>query len=195
MVVAMGNFIGGIGGLLLLAGLVVFVFVIGRLRRTERGRKLTDRIALKLPIFGDLLRKVAVARFARTLGTVLTSGVPILDGLDICARSAGNKIVEEVIIHVRTEVSTGKPMSEPLARSWIFPPMVVQMVSVGESTGSLDQMLIKIADFYDDEVDNTVANLSTILEPALMVFLGVVIGFIVIALYLPIFKLGAVLGG
>ncbi|NTU41702.1 MAG: type II secretion system F family protein [Nitrospirales bacterium] len=195
MVVAMSNFLGGVGGLILLAGLVAGVFSLRQMRRTEKGKKATDRIALKLPIFGDILRKVAVARFARTLGTVLTSGVPILDGLDICARSAGNKIVEEVITHVRTEVATGKTMSEPLSRSWIFPPMVVQMVSVGESTGSLDQMLVKIADFYDDEVDNAVANLSTILEPALMVFLGTVIGFIVIALYLPIFKLGSVLGG
>ncbi len=124
-------------------------------------------------MFGDLLKKVAVARFTRTLGTLINSGVPILDGLEICAKSSGNKVVEEIVMGVKTEVASGKTVSEPLSKSPVFPPMVCQMISVGESTGALDQMLIKIADFYDDEVDNAVTNLTTMLEPMLMVFLGI----------------------
>ena len=155
----------------------------------------TDQFLLKIPLIGVLLQKVAVARFSRTLGTLISSGVPILDGLEICAKSAGNKVVEKVVFEVKKEVASGKTVSEPMAKSDIFPPMVTQMISVGESTGSLDQMLQKIADFYDDEVDNAVANLTTMLEPIMMVFLGTVIGFIVVALYLPIFQLGKVVGG
>ncbi|MFO0751936.1 MAG: type II secretion system F family protein [Thermodesulfovibrionales bacterium] len=195
IVVAISNFLGGIGGALVFAGLIGTVFGIRQYRKTEKGRKTTDRIMLKLPVMGDLLKKVAVARFTRTLGTLLNSGVPILDGLEICARSSGNKIIEEVVFGVKSEVASGKTVAEPLSKAEVFPPMVVQMINVGESTGALDQMLVKIADFYDDEVDNAVANLTTMLEPMLMVFLGTTIGFIVIALYLPIFKMGDVMGG
>jgi type IV pilus assembly protein PilC len=128
------------------------------------------------------------------MGTLLNSGVPILDALDICAKSSGNKVVEEVVMGVKSEVASGKGVSEPLSKSPVFPPMVCQMISVGEATGALDQMLVKIADFYDDEVDASVSNLTTMLEPMLMVFLGTTIGYIVVALYLPIFKMGDVIG-
>ncbi|MFZ5998800.1 MAG: type II secretion system F family protein [Nitrospirota bacterium] len=193
-VIWLSNFLGGIGGVIILLGIIASVFGIRQYRRTEAGRKKTDRIFLKVPIIGDLLRKVAVARFTRTLGTLLSSGVPILDGLDICAKSSGNKVVEEVVFGVKKEVASGKTVAEPLSKSPVFPPMVCQMINVGESTGALDAMLIKIADFYDDEVDNAVANLTTMLEPMLMVFLGTTIGYIVVALYLPIFKMGEVIG-
>ncbi|GER92802.1 pilus assembly protein PilC [hot springs metagenome] len=194
-VIWLSNFLGGVGGLVILIGIVATIFGIKKYRGTETGRKNTDRFLLKMPVVGDLLRKVAVARFTRTLGTLISSGVPILDGLDICARSSGNKVVEEVVFEVKKEVASGKTVAEPLSKSEVFPPMVTQMINVGESTGALDQMLIKIADFYDDEVDNAVANLTTMLEPMLMVFLGTTIGYIVVALYLPIFKMGEVVGG
>jgi type IV pilus assembly protein PilC len=193
-VIWLSNFLGGIGGVVMLAGLISTIFGIKQYRGTEAGRKNTDRFLLKMPVIGDLLRKVAVARFTRTLGTLISSGVPILDGLDICARSSGNKVVEEEVFEVKREVASGKTVAEPLSKSEVFPPMVTQMINVGESTGALDQMLIKIADFYDDEVDNAVANLTTMLEPMLMVFLGTTIGYIVVALYLPIFKMGEVIG-
>jgi type IV pilus assembly protein PilC len=195
LVIGISKFLGGIGGVSLLAGIIGAIFGLRQYRRTVPGRKNTDRALLKIPLIGDLLRKVAVARFSRTLGTLISSGVPILEGLEICAKSSGNKIVEEVIFVVKSEVASGKTVAEPLSKSEIFPPMVVQMINVGESTGALDQMLTKIADFYDDEVDNSVSNLTTMLEPMLMVFLGVAIGFIVVALYLPIFKMGEVVGG
>ncbi|MBZ0158462.1 MAG: type II secretion system F family protein [Alphaproteobacteria bacterium] len=195
IVVAISNFLGGIGGAMLFAGIIGTIFGIRQYRKTEKGHKHTDKIMLKLPVMGDLLKKVAVARFTRTLGTLLNSGVPILDALEICARSSGNKIIEEVVFGVKSEVASGKTVAEPLSKAEVFPPMVVQMINVGESTGALDQMLVKIADFYDDEVDNAVANLTTMLEPMLMVFLGTTIGFIVVALYLPIFKMGEVVGG
>lgn len=194
-VIWLSNFLGGVGGVVILGGLISTIFGIKQYRGTESGRKNTDRLLLKMPVIGDLLRKVAVARFTRTLGTLISSGVPILDALDICARSSGNKIVEEVVFEVKKEVSAGKTVAEPLSKTEVFPPMVTQMINVGESTGALDQMLIKIADFYDDEVDNAVANLTTMLEPMLMVFLGTTIGYIVVALYLPIFKMGEVIGG
>lgn len=191
----LSNFLAGIGGLFILIGIAFTVFSTKQYRKTEGGRKKTDSLLLKMPVIGDLLQKVAVARFTRTLGTLISSGVPILEGLEICAKSSGNKIVEEEVFNVRKEVSAGKTLAEPLSKSEVFPPMVTQMINVGESTGALDQMLTKIADFYDDEVDNSVANLTTMLEPMLMVFLGIAIGYIVVALYLPIFQMGAVIGG
>ena len=194
-VVWLSRFLSGIGGAIIFGGIVGTVFGIKQYRRTEAGKKKTDQILLKLPVMGDLLRKVAVARFTRTLGTLLNSGVPILDGLEICAKSSGNKVVEEVIFDVKKEVATGKTVADPLSNSPVFPPMVCQMISIGESTGALDSMLIKIAEFYDDEVDNAVTNLTTMMEPMLMVFLGTTIGYIVVALYLPIFKMGEVVGG
>lgn len=195
IVIVLSKFLGGWGGLAILVGIIGSTIGFVRYRRTDQGRRTTDRLFLLLPLFGELLKKVAVARFSRTLGTLIQSGVPILDALEICAKSSGNRIVEEVIMDVRKEVAAGRTLAEPLAKTpAIFTNMVVQMINVGESTGSLDQMLIKIADFFDDEVDNTVGNLMTMLEPLLMVFLGTVIGFIVVALYLPIFKMGDVLG-
>ncbi len=195
LVINFSNFLSGIGGLIVFFVIVGSVVGFRQYRKTTGGRIATDKLFLKIPIIGELIRKVAVARFSRTLGTLISSGVPILDGLEICAKSAGNKVVEKVVFEVKRDVSAGKTVSEPLAKSDVFPPMVVQMISVGEATGSLDQMLAKIADFYDDEVDNSVQNLTVLLEPVLMVFLGTVIGFIVVALYLPIFKLGAVVSG
>ena len=157
----------------------------------EKSRLELDRLALKLPIFGPLIKKVAVAKFTRTLGTMITSGVPIMDGLEITAKTAGNKVVENGIIAVRKAISEGKSMAEPLHDTGIFPGMVVQMISVGEATGALDQMLNKIADFYDEEVDTAVDALTSALEPLLMVFLGGVIGFVVVAMYLPIFRMAS----
>jgi type IV pilus assembly protein PilC len=161
---------------------------------TPAGRLQIDTLALKLPVAGDLIRKIAVAQFTRTFGTLLQSGVPIMEGLEIVARIAGNKVVENAILSARTSVGEGKSLSEPLGTTGVFPPMVVQMINVGEATGALDAMLSKIADFYDDEVDTAVAALTSLLEPVLMVFLGTVIGFIVIAMYLPIFKMASVIG-
>ena len=160
--------------------------------KTASGRKLIDTILLRLPIFGILIRKVAVAKFTRTLGTLIASGVAILDGLDITARTAGNKVVEEAVQRTRASISEGRTLAEPLKASGVFPPMVVQMIAVGEQTGALDSMLAKIADFYDEEVDVAVTNLTSLLEPLLMIFLGLVIGGVVIAMYLPIFKLVSV---
>jgi type IV pilus assembly protein PilC len=191
-VIWLSNFLAGVGGIAIFAGIVSTIAGIRRYRRTEGGKTTTDKALLQMPVMGDLLKKVAVARFTRTLGTLLSSGVPILEGLEICAKSSGNKVVERVVLDVKKEVASGKTVAEPLSKSEVFPSMVTQMINVGESTGALDQMLVKIADFYDDEVDNAVANLTTMLEPMMMVFLGTTIGYIVVALYLPIFKMGEV---
>jgi len=164
-------------------------------RNTENGHRNIDRIYLKLPIVGPLLQKIAVARFARTLGTMVSSGVPILESMDIVAKSAGNRIIEEAILKARMSISEGKTIADPLSESKVFPSMVTQMVAVGEATGALDTMLNKIAEFYDEEVDMAVEALTSLLEPLLMVFLGVVIGGLVVAMYLPIFKLAGVVGG
>lgn len=178
----------------ILVALVGLVIGLQRYYKTEAGQRMIDRWVLRLPIFGTLTQKIAVAKFTRTLGTLISSGVPILDGLEIVAKTAGNKIVEEALLMTRQNVSEGKTLAEPLNKSQVFPPMVVQMIAVGETTGALDAMLSKIADFYDDEVDSTVANMTSLLEPMLMVFLGVVIGFIVVAMYLPIFKMAGAIG-
>ncbi len=162
--------------------------------KTESGKLAIDGFLLQTPIFGELLRKTAVARFTRTLSTLVSSGVPILDALAITARTAGNKVVERAVLATRVSISEGKTIAEPLQESKVFPPMVVQMISVGESTGALDAMLNKIAEFYEEEVDNAVANLTSLMEPLIIVFLGVVIGGLVISMYLPIFKLGSVIG-
>jgi type IV pilus assembly protein PilC len=151
-------------------------------------------IALKMPVFGDIIRKVAVARFTRTLGTMLSSGVPILEALNICARTAGNKVVEREVLRARVAISEGKSMMEPLSTSEVFPSMVVQMIAVGESTGAMDAMLQKIADFYEDEVDNAVGAMKQLIEPLMILTLGVIIGGLVVAMYLPIFKMGSVVG-
>lgn len=161
---------------------------------TTNGRYNVDKFALKLPVFGDLIRKAAVAKFTRTLGTLITSGVPLLEALSICAKTSGNKVIEGTLMEARVSISGGKTISEPLAKSEVFPKMVTHMISVGESTGALDNMLGKIADFYEDEVDQAVTNLTALLEPMMMVFLGVTVGFIVIAMYLPIFTMASAIG-
>jgi type IV pilus assembly protein PilC len=174
---------------------IIAAFAIRYAYKTEQGHVAIDRLLLRAPIFGALIRKSAVARFTRTLGTLVSSGVPILDALSITARTAGNKVVEHAIMTARQSISNGHTIADPLIESKVFPPMVCQMISVGETTGALDSMLQKIADFYEDEVDNMVANLMSLLEPAVILFLGVVIGGLVISMYLPIFKLGAVMDG
>ncbi len=189
MIIMASDFLGGTGGLITLASIVGIVVFVVQFKKTQRGRKIVDTIILRLPIVGILFKKVAVAKFTRTLGTLISSGVPILDGLNITAKTAGNKVIEESIMTVRKAVSEGKTIAEPLSEAKVFPPMVNQMIAVGESTGALDNMLEKIADFYDDEVDNAVNTLTSMIEPCLMVFLGGTVGFIVVAMYLPIFKL------
>jgi type IV pilus assembly protein PilC len=159
--------------------------------QTPQGRMKIDAVLLRLPIFGDLLRKVAVARFSQNMSILLTSGVPILDGLAITARTAGNKVVEKAIMDSRISISQGKTVAEPLRESKIFPPMVCQMVAIGENTGGLDTMLKKIGEFYEEEVDDAVANLTALMEPLIMVVLGVILGGLVISMYLPIFQMGS----
>ena len=191
-IIALSNFVKS-NILYMAAGLVGLVFLFRRYYRTTSGRMVIDRTLLKLPIFGDLLLKIVTARFTRTLGTLVSSGVPILDGLLITAKASGNKVIEEAIMKTRVSISEGKTIAEPLEQSRVFSGMVVQMISVGESTGSLDAMLNKIADFYDEEVDATVAALTSLLEPLIMVVLGVLIGGMMVAMYLPIFKMAAVI--
>jgi len=173
---------------------ILIAFLLKKYHQTENGRALMDRLLLKLPVFGPLFQKIAVARFSRTLGTLVSSGVPILDGLTIVSKTAGNKTIETAILSARTSIREGETIAEPLGRSEIFPPMVIQMISVGESTGALDSMLSKIADFYEEEVDVAVGNLTSLLEPFLMIFLGVVIGGVVISMYLPIFQMASAVG-
>ena len=168
------------------------VWMYKRFSKTERGKQVLHPIFLKMPIFGEVIRKVAVARFSRTLGTMLSSGVPILDALAICARTAGNKVVEKEVNSVRVSISEGKTIAEPLKDSVVFPAMVVQMIHVGESTGALDAMLGKVADFYESEVENAVTAMKQLIEPLMILVLGTLVGGLVIAMYLPIFKLGSV---
>jgi len=173
---------------------IVLIFLFKRYYKTDSGKAVVDRILLSVPVFGPLFRKIAVARFSRTLGTLVSSGVPILDGLSIVSRTSGNRAIETAIMNARASIREGETIAEPLSRSALFPPMVIQMIAVGESTGALDSMLAKIAEFYEDEVDVAVANLTSMLEPLLMVFLGVVIGGVVVAMYLPIFNMASAIG-
>lgn len=189
LVINFSDFVAGIGGIMLFGAIVGVIVFIVRFRKTDKGKMITDKLLLRLPIFGMLLNKVAVAKFTRTLGTLVSSGVPILDGLEITAKTSGNKVVESAIMEVRKGVVGGKTLAEPITKAKVFPPMVTHMIAVGESTGALDAMLGKIADFYDDEVDAAVSNLTAMMEPVLMIFLGGSVGFIVVAMYLPIFKL------
>jgi len=173
---------------------ILIFFLLRKYHQTENGKALIDSLLLKMPVFGSLFKKIAVARFSRTLGTLVSSGVPILDGLTIVSKTSGNKTIETAILNARTSIREGETIADPLGRSGIFPPMVIQMISVGESTGALDSMLSKIADFYEEEVDVAVGNLTSLLEPLLMVFLGVVIGGVVISMYLPIFQMASAVG-
>ncbi len=176
---------------ILLAAVLAFLGL-KKFRKTARGRDITDRLLLRSPVFGMLIRKVAVARFTRTLGTMLASGVPILEGLDIVAATSGNTVIEGAIRKARNAISEGRPVAEPLYETNVFPVMVTQMIAVGEATGALDTMLGKIADFYDEEVNVAVESLTSLLEPMLIVFLGVTVGFLLVAMYLPIFQIADV---
>ncbi|MEA3231775.1 MAG: type II secretion system F family protein [Thermodesulfobacteriota bacterium] len=178
---------------ILLGAFILFIIAFVWFYRTEKGRLMVDSFLLRLPVFGVLIRKAAIAKFTRTMGTMLSSGVSILDSLDIVAKTAGNKKVEKAVYKIRTSIVAGQSMADPMAESGVFPPMVSQMTAVGESTGALDAMLGKIADFYDDEVDQAVESLTTLIEPIMIVFLGVVIGGIVISMYLPIFKMASLI--
>jgi type IV pilus assembly protein PilC len=180
--------------LVAIVGIVIAIFAFRRFYKTEKGTLLIDDLILRAPVFGPLLKKVAVARFSRTMSTMMASGVPILEGLAIVSKTAGNKIIENALMRVRKSISEGKTIAEPLMETGIFPPMVVQMIAVGEATGALDTMLGKIADFYDDEVDAAVDAMTALLEPFMMVFLGGVVGGMIIAMYLPIFKMASVVG-
>jgi type IV pilus assembly protein PilC len=180
----------------LLIGVIVgAAFAFRRYYKTASGRYRIDRIMLRMPIIGGVIRKAAVARFTRTLGTLVSSGVPILNGLEITARTSGNKVIEEAVLKTRTSISEGNTIAEPLKECGVFPPMVVQMIGVGEQTGALDEMLEKVADFYDSEVDAAVGALTSIIEPVMIVVMGTIVGGMLIAMYLPMFKLVTVVSG
>ena len=189
IVVGISSFLASWGGLVILATIIAIAVAIRFFYKTPGGRRNIDRLMLKFPVLGSILRKIAVARFSRTLSTLLSSGVPILQSLDITARTAGNVIIEEAILKVRSGVERGESFVEPLKATEVFPHMVAQMIGIGEQTGALDAMLAKIADFYEQEVDAAIANLLTLIEPLLIGFLGVSIGSIVVAMYLPLFTL------
>lgn len=180
--------------LLIIAGIAASVWGIKKYYKTAQGKLFIDTVLLKAPIFGDLIRKASTAKFTRTLGTLISSGVPLLEALNICAKTSGNKVIELSLMDARVSISGGKTIAEPLQKSNVFPKMVTQMIAVGESTGALDAMLGKIADFYEEEVDQAVAALTALLEPLMMVFLGTIIGFIVVAMYLPIFSMASAIG-
>ena len=189
VVIAMSNFLRGIGGVVTVAAVAGGVFLLKRYYATNDGKLVIDRLMLKAPVLGDVLRKSAVSRFTRTLGTLIGSGVSILDGLEITAKTAGNRVISDAIMESRTSIAGGETISAPLQKSNVFPPMVISMIAVGEQTGGLDEMLSKIADFYDEEVDAAVSNLLSLMEPVMIVFLGVVVGGMVVAMYLPIFDM------
>ena len=181
--------------LYILGAVVILVFAFRRYYKTQWGRVQVDRLVLKLPVFGILLKKVAVAKFSRTLSTMMSSGVPILDGLEIVSKTAGNKIIENALMNTRRSISEGRTIAAPLSEANVFPSMVVSMIAVGENTGALDAMLEKIADFYDSEVDAAVSALTSLLEPIMMVFLGGIVGGMIVALYLPIFSMAGAVAG
>src|SRR5271168_4280591 len=195
IVIMLSNFVGSIYGLVILAFFVGIIFALKFWYGTPQGRMVIDAVLLKLPLIGMLLRKIAVARFTRTLGTLISSGVPILEGLDITARTSGNAVVERAISATRKAVEAGRSLVDPLKETSVFPGMVTQMIGVGEQTGAMDAMLQKIADFYEDEVDAAVKDLLTALEPMMILFLGIVVGGIVISMYLPLFSLIGKLAG
>jgi type IV pilus assembly protein PilC len=195
IVIALSNFVGSIFGLLILIALVATIVGLKVWYQTPAGRMGIDRVLLKLPLVGVLLRKIAVARFTRTLGTLISSGVPILEGLEITAKTAGNAVIEKSLMEVRKGLEAGRNLSDPLRETNVFPGMVTQMIGVGEQTGAMDAMLQKIADFYEDEVDAAVKDLLAAMEPMMIVFLGVVVGGIVISMYLPLFSLIGQLSG
>ncbi len=189
IVIGLSKFLRGVGGLATAGGLVAGFFALKKYYTTPVGKLQIDRTLLRVPVLGDVLRKSAVSRFTRTLGTLISSGVSILDGLEITAKTAGNRVIQDAIMASRASIAGGDTISAPLAKSAVFPPMVISMIAVGESTGGLDEMLSKIADFYDEEVDAAVSGLLSLLEPVMIVFLGIVVGGMVVAMYLPIFDM------
>ncbi len=190
LVIKISNFMK-VAALPILIGLILLFTIIRRWHKTESGAKTLDPLFLKTPVFGDLIKKQAIARFSRTLSTLLSSGVPIIDALEITAKSAGNWVIEDAILKARVSIKGGENIADPLSKTAVFPPMVTQMIAIGEASGGLDDMLSKVADFYDDEVDQAVENLTNALEPIIMVVLGGVVGFLVISMYLPIFQLAS----
>jgi len=194
MVVKMSNILVE-NALWVVASAVVLGVALSKFVKTSFGRRMVDSLGLRLPVFGDLLRKVAVAKFSRTLATMLQAGVPIIASLDIVASTAGNKVIEEAIIESRIAIAEGRSLTDPFLESGVFPGMVTSMIAVGEEAGALDSMLVKVADFYDDEVDAAVDAVTALIEPMLIVFLGVTVGTLVIAMYLPIFSMGEAVGG
>jgi type IV pilus assembly protein PilC len=194
VVIAMSEFVKSKIHWIIIA-LVLFIIAFKKYYKTDKGRVVVDSLALKAPVFGILIRKVSVAKFTRTMGTMLSSGVAILEALDIVAKTSGNRVVENAIYNVRTGIAEGRTMADPLQASGVFPSMVCQMIAVGESTGALDAMLEKIADFYDEEVDQAVENLTAMIEPVMIVFLGVIVGGLIVSMYLPIFKMAGAVGG
>jgi type IV pilus assembly protein PilC len=193
-VIGLSNAIGTFAIPMIVGG-AIGVWGLKRYYGTPSGRMMIDRIILKLPLLGGLMRKIGVARFTRTLGTLITSGVPMLEAMDITARTSGNAVIEEAILKVRSAVETGRTIVDPLRETGVFPNMVVQMIGVGEQTGALDSMLAKVADFYEDEVDAAVGDLLTAMEPMIILILGVVVGGVVISMYLPLFSLIGKLAG
>ncbi|HTA73967.1 MAG TPA: type II secretion system F family protein [Gemmatimonadaceae bacterium] len=189
IVIGLSAFLRGMGGIFVVAGAIGGFFMIKQYYATPNGKLQIDKLMLGFPVLGDVLRKSAVSRFTRTLGTLISSGVSILDGLEITAKTAGNRVIQDAIMASRASIAGGDTISAPLAKSAVFPPMVISMIAVGESTGGLDEMLSKIADFYDEEVDAAVSGLLSLLEPVMIVFLGVVVGGMVVAMYLPIFDM------
>ncbi|MES2177637.1 MAG: type II secretion system F family protein [Gemmatimonadota bacterium] len=189
VVIAMSNFLRGIGGVVTVAAIVGAGYMLKNYYKTSNGKLQIDKLMLKAPVLGDVLRKSAVSRFTRTLGTLIGSGVSILDGLEITAKTAGNRVISDAIMESRTSIAGGETIAAPLQKSAVFPPMVISMIAVGEQTGGLDEMLSKIADFYDEEVDAAVSGLLSLMEPVMIVFLGVVVGGMVVAMYLPIFDM------
>lgn len=193
-VIAASNWFGE-NFMIIVVATVLFVFGARKTLQSKRGRKVFDTVMLKTPLFGTLMRKVAVAKFTRTLGTMIASGVPLLDALEIVSKAANNTVIEEAILFTRDKIAEGSSMSEPLAKTGVFPGMVVQMIGVGESTGAMDTMLQKIADFYEDEVEVAVGSLTKLLEPLMMVFIGGIVGTVIIAMYLPVFELAGNMKG
>ena len=189
IVIGLSAFLRGMGGIFVVAGAIGGFFMIKQYYATPNGKLQIDKLMLAFPVLGDVLRKSAVSRFTRTLGTLISSGVSILDGLEITAKTAGNRVIQDAIMASRASIAGGDTISAPLAKSAVFPPMVISMIAVGESTGGLDEMLSKIADFYDEEVDAAVSGLLSLLEPVMIVFLGVIVGGMVVAMYLPIFDM------
>ena len=188
IVVMASNFVAGYS-LFVIGGIIGLGIATRQFYQTDSGERIIDGLVLRAPVLGMIMRKIAVARFCRTLGTLVASGVPILDGLEITAKTAGNRVVKDAVMETRSSIEAGKSIAKPLEATGVFPPMVTQMIGVGEETGALDTMLSKIADFYEDEVDTAVENLMSLLEPVMIVFLGVVIGGIVVSMYLPMFDL------